>query len=66
MILGLGEHEKNVPLSLHLDRFILALKGLLGDLGVNSLAINLNQEKPRAERSEAWLEIRNVYGANCG
>ena len=53
MVLGLSEHEKNVPLSLHLDRFILALKGLLGDLGVTSLVINLNQEKPRAERSEA-------------
>ena len=53
MVLGLGEHEKNVPLSLHLDPFILALKGLLGDLGVTSLVINLNQEKLRAERSEA-------------
>ena len=54
MVLGLSGHEKNLPLSLNLDRFILALKGLLGDEGVTSLiVINLNQEKPRAERSEA-------------
>ena len=32
MVLGLSGHEKNVPLSLHLERFIPALKGLLARL----------------------------------